>query len=225
MIAIIAAMDVEVEAIKEVMETSEKVCASGITMYKGSIEGKKVILMKSGVGKGMAAMSLAILFENYVIDKVVNVGTAGGLKADQEVLDAVISTSVVQHDFDTTIIDGPEGLGLRFDADEALVNTCDEVLHEMQVRCMRGVIASGDQFIAEDDKLKRLETFFPEAICAEMEAGAIGQVCAHYHVPFVILRSLSDVAHKEDSHMDFLTYAKHASKRSATLCKELMKRI
>ncbi|MFR6487541.1 MAG: hypothetical protein ACLUQK_08450 [Clostridium sp.] len=56
-----------------------------------------------------------------------------------------------------------------------------------------------------------------------MEAGAVAQVCAHYHIQFVVLRSLSDIAPRTDSHMDFITYVKHASARSAQFCKALMK--
>lgn len=223
MVGIIAAMDKELEAIVAIMDEKEDICVSGIQMVKGTIANKKVIVMKSGVGKGNAAMATTILLENFVIDKIVNVGTAGGLKKEQQVLDAVISTRVVQHDFDTSIIDGDEGLGLYFDADAALIAACDKVLSTKGVRVIRGLIASGDQFIAEDEKRMRLETLFPDAVCAEMEAGAIAQVCSHYHVPFVVLRSLSDVAHNPDSHMDFLTYVKHAAKRSAMLCQELMK--
>ena len=222
MIGIIAAMEKEMDAITSLLTNKEEYKVSGIAMVKGSIKGKNVIVMKSGVGKGNAAMATTILFENFVITAVINIGTAGGLKKDQQVLDAVLSTRVVQHDFDTSIIDGNDGLGLYYDADAKLIDACDQVLTSMGVRVFRGSVASGDQFIAEDEKRERIETLFPDAICAEMEAGAIAQVCSHYHVPFVVLRSLSDVAHKEDSQMDFLIYVEHAAKRSATLCQELM---
>ena len=222
MIGIIAAMEKEMDAITSLLTNKEEYKVSGIAMVKGSIKWKNVIVMKSGVGKGNAAMATTILFENFVITAVINIGTAGGLKKEQQVLDAVLSTRVVQHDFDTSIIDGNDGLGLYYDADAKLIDVCDQVLTSMGVRVFRGLVASGDQFIAEDEKRERIETLFPDAICAEMEAGAIAQVCSHYHVPFVVLRSLSDVAHKEDSQMDFLTYAEHAAKRSATLCQEFM---
>lgn len=225
MIAIIAAMDKEVEAIVSILDEHEHFVKSGIEFDKGSLEGKTVIIMKSGVGKGNASMATTILLENYNIDAVVNIGTAGGLAPCQEVLDAVISTRVVQHDMDTSAIDGEEGIGLYFDADKDLADICVEALSALDVQVYQGLVASGDQFIADESQLKRLHMHFPEAICAEMEAGAIAQVCTHYHIPFVVLRSLSDVAHKEDSHMDFLTYVGHASKRSAAFCKELMKRI
>lgn len=223
MIGIIVAMDSEWNAIVEIMDQVENIQISGISMAKGKLNNKNVIIMKSGVGKGNAAMSMTILFENFVIDKVINIGTAGGLKPEQKVLDAVVSTKVVQHDFDTSAIDGVDGIGLYYEADQELVIKIKQVLENMDVTVFNGLIASGDQFIAEDDKRMRLERLFPDAICAEMEAGAIGQVCSHYHVPFVVLRSLSDVACNQDSHIDFSVYVTHAAARSAKLCKELMK--
>lgn len=222
MIGIIVAMDSEWNAIVEIMDQVENIRISGIAMAKGKLNNKKIIVMKSGVGKGNAAMSMTILFENFMINKVINIGTAGGLKPEQQVLDAVVSTQVVQHDYDTSPIDGKEGIGLYYSADQELIDKTGQILKSMDVRVFKGLIASGDQFIAEDDKRNRLEQLFPDAICAEMEAGAIGQVCAHYHVPFVVLRSLSDVACNKDSHLDFATYVVHAAKRSAILCKELM---
>ena len=158
--------------------------------------------MKSGVGKGNASMATTILLEHFSIDCIVNIGTAGGLMPQQSILDAVISTQVVQHDYDTSPVDGAEGIGLYFEADQDLGDICEQALKQLGVVVHRGLVASGDQFIAQEAQLQRLNELFPEAICAEMEAGAIAQVCAHYHIPFVVLRSLSDVAHQKDSHME-----------------------
>lgn len=223
MIAVIAAMDTEVDAIVSLMESHEHLITSGIEFDKGMLSGRELIVMKSGVGKGNACMATTILLENYAIDCIVNIGTAGGLKAEQNILDAVVSTRIVQHDFDTSPVDGKEGIGLYFEADLELAALCEQALQQLGVSVHRGLIASGDQFIARKEQLSRLQELFPEAVCAEMEAGAVAQVCAHYHIPFVVLRSLSDIAPRTDSHMDFVTYVKHASARSAQFCKELMK--
>ena len=225
MIGIIAAMDSEVEAIETLLEHKELKHLSGIKMIQGMIQNKRVMVLKSGVGKGNAVMATTILLENYRIEKIINIGTAGGLKKEQSILDAVVSTQVVQHDFDTSPIDGSEGIGLYFDADKKLYELCKKVLEEMNVCVHCGLVASGDQFIAREEQLSILEKRFPNAGCAEMEAGAIAQVCSHYHVPFVVLRSLSDVAHKENSHMDFAAYVKHAANRSAEFCKRLIEKM
>lgn len=222
MIGIIAAMDMEVAAIVAHVEGKETII-SGISFFEGSLEGKQVVVMKSGVGKGNAAMSTTILLEHYPIECIINIGTAGGLREDQQILDAVISRSIVQYDYDTSPVDGESGIGLYFTADQTMADQACSVLKEMQVRVHEGLIASGDQFIAEPKQLELLETKFPEAICAEMEAGAVAQIATHYQKPFVILRSLSDVAKHDDSPMDFLEYASHASERSAVFTKNFVR--
>lgn len=223
MIAVIAAMDSEVSAIVSKMNAEAKKI-QGIEFYEGTLENKDVVVMKSGVGKGNAAMSTTILLEHYPVEQIVNIGTAGGLKENENILDAVLSERVVQHDFDTSHIDGEAGIGLYYDADPKLLAICEAALKDLDVTVHKGLVASGDQFIA-GEATKNLCDKFPDAMCAEMEAGAIAQVSAHYQVPFVILRSLSDVACKPDSHMDFQEYVKHASERSAMFTQELMRRL
>ena len=223
MIAVIAAMDSEVSAIVSKMNAEAKKI-QGIEFYEGTLENKDVVVMKSGVGKGNAAMSTTILLEHYPVEQIVNIGTAGGLKENENILDAVLSERVVQHDFDTSPIDGEAGIGLYYDADPKLLAICEAALKDLDVTVHKGLVASGDQFIA-GEATKNLCDKFPDAMCAEMEAGAIAQVSAHYQVPFVILRSLSDVACKPDSHMDFQEYVILASERSAMFTQELMRRL
>lgn len=223
MIAVIAAMDKEVDAIVSIMENCVTKIKSNITLIEGTLAKRPLIVMKSGVGKGSASMATTILLENYNIDRVINIGTAGGLCGNQSILDAVVSTTIVQHDFDTSPVDGKEGIGLYFEADHDLGDMCEKALQQMGVHVHRGLIASGDTFVAHDDVVEKLMKAFPNAICAEMEAGAIAQVCTHYQIPFVVLRSLSDIACHKNSHMDFTTYVEKASMRSATFCLEFMK--
>jgi adenosylhomocysteine nucleosidase len=215
MIGLIAAMTSEMDAIIACLDNQKEHTISGIKMVSGTIGNQDVIVMLSGVGKCNAALSTTILCEHFKLDEIINIGTAGGLKAEEEVLDAVISTQVVQHDFDTSPVDGEAGIGLYFEANQAMIERAVSVLEQNNVRVHCGLVASGDQFVARNDQLERLATYFPDAICAEMEAGAVAAVCAHYQIPFVVIRSLSDVACREDSEMDFSQYVVHAAKRSA----------
>lgn len=225
MIGIIAAMQSEVDALMELMEQPKKIQNDGILFWEGQLSEHEVVLMLSGVGKGNAAMATTLLMKNYPITTVLNIGTAGGLCTNQEVLDLVISDKIVQHDYDTSILDGEEGIGLWYQADQELVSLCKTIFTNLNECCHIGLVASGDQFIAEEEQLRILEQKFPKAMCAEMEAGAIAQVCTFFHVPFVVIRSLSDIAHKEKSHLDFCEYVHMASKRSAMLCKEVVKQL
>ena len=222
MIGIIAAMQSEVDALLTYMQSTEELKKDGITFWQGTLQTKDVIVMLSGVGKGNAAMATTILLKNFPITHVLNIGTAGGLCKDENVLDLVISEQVVQHDYDTSVLDGKEGIGLYYDSDPCLVDICKNVFTKAQEVIHCGLVASGDQFISEDEQLQHLLAKFPHALCAEMEAGAIAQVCSHFHIPFVVIRSLSDIAYKEKSHLDFCEYVHMASKRSAMLCEKIV---
>lgn len=222
MIGIIAAMQSEVDALLDFMQVGEEIKKDGITFWQGTLQHHDVILMLSGVGKGNAAMATTLLLKNFPITHVINIGTAGGLCQDENVLDLVISERVVQHDYDTSALDGKEGIGLYYDADAELIATCKQVFAQAKEAFHLGLVASGDQFISEEEQLKTLLAKFPDAKCAEMEAGAIAQVCHHFQIPFVVVRSLSDIAFKEKSHLDFCEYVHMASKRSAMLCEKIV---
>lgn len=223
---IVAAMDEEVKAIVERMEMVHECTHSGICLYEGQLEGTACTVMTSGVGKGSCAMSLTIAMERSgKVDTVINIGTAGGILENEEVLDLVISTAVVQHDYDTSPIDGDAGIGLWFTADARLQQLATQAAQELGLRVHHGLIASGDRFISGSAAVEALRARYPDAVCAEMEAGSVAQVCAHYGVPFVVLRSLSDVAAKQGNAMTFEDYKEAASRRSAALCSSFIKRL
>lgn len=218
MIGIIGAMSIEVEAVKKLMKHVQEVQFQGTTFYQGTLHDKEVVLMLSGVGKGNASMNTTMLCMRYPITTIINIGTAGGLLAEQKVLDIVISDDVIQHDYDTSFLDGIEGIGLHFKANQELVTLAKSTLAQEEVQVFVGNIVSGDQFIADRSQIDAIKKNFPMAMCAEMEAGAIAQVASRFQLPFIVLRSLSDVALNEDSHLDFMEYAKAASVRSAKFC-------
>ena len=221
MIAIIGAMQIEVDEILKLCEDVEEKVISSRKFYLAKLSGKEIVICLSGVGLVAASMSTTILLEHFNLDLIINIGTAGGIKDNQEVLDIVLSNGVVQHDFDTSAVDGESGFGLYFGCNQELVDKALICLTPFgRVHC--GVVASGDQFVAHDDLIHRIKKQFPDVICAEMEAAAIAQVAHNYKMNLIVIRSLSDVALKNDSHLDFLEYAKVASARSAQFCKKMV---
>jgi adenosylhomocysteine nucleosidase len=60
--------------------------------------------------------------------------------------------------------------------------------------------------------------------CVEMEGAAIAQVCLRFGVPFLIVRSLSDVpATGEGNHLDFPVFLERAAHNAARLVVEMLK--
>ena len=226
MIGIVAAMDAEIHEFEKRMDLVDHTkTIAGCTLTYGKWQGKDVVLCKSGVGKAYAAMSCTILCMQGNIDSIINVGTAGGLTQDEQVLDIVISDKVVQADYDTSPLDGPSGVGLVYNSHEKLSQSCIEAAKAMQIRYHVGTIASQDLFMSRDEDFEKLMNNFPDSICSEMEAGAIGAVATQFNIPFVIVRSLSDVVHHNENPMEFSTYVSKASARSAKLIENWLMRI
>lgn len=226
MIGIVAAMDAEIHEFEKRMDLVDHTkTIAGCTLTYGKWQGKDVVLCKSGVGKAYAAMSCTILCMQGNIDSIINVGTAGGLTQDEQVLDVVISDKVVQADYDTSPLDGPSGVGLVYNSHEKLSQSCIEAAKSMQIRYHVGTIASQDLFMSRDEDFEKLMYNFADSICSEMEAGAIGAVATKFNIPFVIVRCLSDVVHHNENPMEFSTYVSKASAQSAELIENWLMRI
>lgn len=227
MIGIIGAMDVEVQGIKNKMYDIEEINYLDSIFYKGKIRDKEVVLCKSGVGKVNAAITTSILLYHFDIDFVINIGTAGGMRSDQETLDIVISDRVIQYDFDTSYLDGPEGLGIYCQSDKNLRDKIKEAFDKNHIKAniYFGDIISGDKFVGDNNLIKDLRQKFPQAIACEMEAGAVGQACEKFSIPFVVIRSLSDIVDKDNSENDFLKNVEITSNRSAEMVESFIENL
>ncbi|MEG0275477.1 MAG: 5'-methylthioadenosine/adenosylhomocysteine nucleosidase [Coprobacillus sp.] len=226
MIGIIGAEDEEIAQIKKYIKINNVSKHQDYTFFEGLIDGKGVVLLHGGIGKVNAAVATTLLFTHYEIDYVINIGSAGGLYDNQSVGDVVISTAVVHHDVDITAFGRQlgelPGLPVHFEADPYLCECVCKVLNKMKMSFHSGLMTSGDQFIASEQQIQKIKKDFPEAICVEMEAAAIAQVCYVFNKKFIITRSLSDVYEKGKSKMQFDEYLKKASKVSAKMCYELI---
>ena len=224
MIGIIGAMDVEVRAILEYMSNVERVEINKVVFFKGSIHNKEICLTKSGVGKVNAAIATITLLNHFDVEYVINTGCAGGMVETQEPMDIVISRDVIQYDFDTSYIDGDSGIGLRFSSDYELAKRVDNAYRKLNIdsNIFFGDIITGDTFIGIDEKVLELKNKYPSAIACEMEGGAIAQVCTRLEVPFIIIRSLSDIVMRDNSDIDFMKNVALTSQRVANMIQILI---
>lgn len=220
---IIGAMDEEVSALVARMSYVFKSEVDSIEVHQGQLGGKKVVVAKSGVGKVNAAYTTATLLKTFQVKEVINIGSAGGTKADQTVGDVVIANRLQYHDFDI----GPETITdprFIFERGHADLTGIEKTLKKLDLPYHLGLIVSGDQFVTKDsDAFKRIQAKFSSAIAVDMEAASIACVCEKKKTPWIILRSLSDVTHNEDNHTDFETYLAKASANSALIAEEYLK--
>ncbi len=218
-IGIIGAMDEEIKLLKDKMELKEEVVKATISFYVGTFQGKEVVICKSGVGKVNAAVTTQLLVDHFSVAKIIFTGVAGAVDPALNIGDIVISTSAVQHDLDASALGFRKGevpmfaYTSDFPADEQLINLAEKAAQALsEVNVVKGRILSGDQFIANHQKVEELEQVFAGK-CVEMEGAAVAHVAMLNQIPFVIIRSMSDKANG-DANINFLEFTKLASERS-----------
>jgi len=228
-IAVIGAMEQEVEALRLAIEDAQTDIIAKSEYTVGKYAGHDVILLKSGIGKVNAAMSTSILLEKFNPDIVINTGSAGGFDASLEVGAIVISDEVRHHDVDVTAFGYEMGqvpdLPAAFKSDEKLRKLAEETVNELgEHQYATGLIATGDSFMSDSERVELVRGYFPLMKAAEMEAAAVAQVCYQFDVPFVIIRSLSDIAGKESS-MSFEEFLPTAAKHSTEIVLRLIAKL
>ena len=115
MIGIIGAMEEEVAELKKDMQIDETIEQAGMVFCKGSLGGKDVVIVRSGIGKVNAGICAQILVDRFGVDTLINTGIAGSLDAQIDIGDMVISTDALHHDMDATIFGDPAGQIPRMD--------------------------------------------------------------------------------------------------------------
>ena len=228
MIGIIGAMDEEVEQLKEAMVVDNKKEKAGMVFFSGSLEGRQVTIVRSGIGKVNAAVCAQILVDDFSVSYIVNTGIAGSLKAEIDIADVVISEDVLHHDVDATGFGYPKGQiprmeTLAFTAEKKLIEAaqkaCAEAVPDIGVHV--GRVVSGDQFISDKGRKAEIVEHF-KGYCTEMEGAAIAQVAYLNKVPFVVIRTISDKA-DDSASVDYPTFEKKAIANSVKIIKTFVR--
>lgn len=225
-IGIISAMDNEIKLLLEEAEIDRVDTIADVEYYIGSLHGQPVVITRAGIGKIRAASGVTTMLIEYPISKVIFTGIAGGVADETEVLDEVIATRLVEHDYGILSNDGFEwrsgdpGMGgesgLYYDCDPKLVQLAYDAAIEVvgEDHAFKGTIATGDQFIANSKYVEKLREDY-DAYACEMEGAAVAVVCINHETPFVVIRALSDKAdgNAHDSYANFGEIAADNSSR------------
>lgn len=227
-IGIIAAMNEEMQEIKNIMTNIEEKHVFNLTFFKGKINSTDCILVESGVGKVNAARTTQIMMDYFKIEYIINIGTAGAASNMLNVTDVVIADKLCQYDFDVSPIGYKKGeimdLGLYFYSEKTLLQKCQSIMQSLDknnsYKVHVGTIASADKFCTDPVIAKSVNEDF-NALCVEMEGASIAQVCTLNDTPFIAIRSISDSPNGNNG-IDFQEYLSISSKRCAMFLKELL---
>lgn len=215
---IIAAMPQELKILVEQLQDKVEVTVLGRTYYQGRMGQHEVVLVQSGIGKVMSAMSVAILADRFAVDVIVNTGSAGAVADGIAIGDVVVATHLAYHDVDVTAFGYAygqmAGQELYYPADQVLLNQLTGVLAEQEITSHLGLIVTGDSFVAGQDKIASIKEHFPEVLAVEMEGAAIAQAAVNTGKPFLVIRAMSDTA-QGDANVTFDEFIIQAGERSA----------
>ena len=195
-IGIIFAMYEELEEMLKLVKLNKINKIYDLDFYECTINDKECILVESGVGK----------VPNYIL----NVGVAGGIDNKLNVCDIVVSDKLVQYDFDITAFNHPKGYIPKV----GVYVECDRYLRELAFNIKKdnvydGTIATGDMFCTDIELSKKIKEEF-NAVAVEMEGASIGMTSYLSGIPFLVIRSISDVIGKDN----LITYDKFLKKSS-----------
>src|SRR5690606_3079561 len=141
----------------------------------------------------------------------------------------VISSEVRHHDVDVTAFNYEygqvPGLPAAFKADARLVELAQKSAEGItDIQVATGLIATGDSFMNDPERVSFVSQKFGDLYAVEMEAAAVAQVCHQFGAPFVVIRALSDIAGKE-SNISFDQFLETAAKNSSNVVEKMVEQI
>ena len=217
-IGIIAAMPEELAYLLQHLDDAREEKVLGNSYHTGKVGSVELVLVESGIGKVMSAMSVAILADHFQVDAVINTGSAGAVANGIAVGDVVIADKLCYHDVDVTAFGYDYGQMARqplyFESDKKFISLIQESLSKLDQTWHLGLIATGDSFVAGEDKIKVIKEHFPQVLAVEMEGAAIAQAAHALNLPFLVIRAMSDNANHEAS-VSFDEFIVEAGRRSA----------
>jgi len=233
--AIVSALHDELASVLALMPDEHRQVIGGREFWVGHLHGQDVVAVLSGIGKVAAATTATLLIQRFGVQRIVFTGVAGGLGAGVNVGDVVLASSFLQHDMDASPLfprhEVPGYGRSRFEADgnltDALELACVRMLHSLpqrlgagtvaafdlqQPRLHRGLLVSGDRFVASSAESQALQCELPDALAVEMEGAAFAQVCDDFGVPLAVVRTISDRA-DDAAHVDFPRFLREVASR------------
>ena len=224
-IGVIFAMEEELDEVLKKVDIKNEFNVFGLDFYSVVFKDTECILVECGVGKVNAARTTQIMIDVMKVDYIINVGVAGGVSNSLNVCDIVIGEKLVQHDFDITAFDHAKGyipnVGVYLNSDEYLLRIAEKEKESFnETNFHKGVIASGDIFCTSEKMSKKINEKF-NALCVDMEGASIAQVAYLSGVPFLVVRSISDIPNNNNK----ITYEEFLEESSKVVAKFLLSMI
>ena len=244
--AILGALEHEVKMLEAQLAEKKEHNIIGVKFVTGKMNGRQVVVGRTGVGKVNAAMTATLLIEHFSPSEAIVTGTSGKINPELLPGDIVIAEKTAQHDLGGLKPNGIENWGVRdpmsgernpvfFETDARLLNIAKTVSKGVEFESIQtsqgprepqvvtGVIVTGDVFVASSEKVAALRKNL-QADAVEMEGAAVAQICWQHNVPCLVIRSISDSA-DSNADEDYERFREIAANNCAKLVSALIKQL
>lgn len=240
-------IDTEVVAVEKRLQNVREVPVQGYVFREGILNGRRVVVGRSGAGKVNAAIIATLLINHFKPSAILFSGTAGAIDPALFPGDVVIGATVAQHDVGLQEAGGISRRGVRnvvTGAREPLLVPAPEVLlaaarssmqglklplvaipagQQRTPQVVEGVIVTGDVFLADVARRAELRSALG-ATAIEMEGAAVVQTCRQFSVSCLVIRSITDRADGQAA-TSYEQFVATASENAATLVTATISRL
>ena len=191
-IGVICTLDTEYDLVRRLLDEPLTTNHAGREFTKGVINKQSVVVVVSPMGKVNNAITATLLVERYNVKRILSVGTAGSLTSKLPIGSVMYATTSVFHDQGRALATGVEPYRRRYPE----VELRKKRLREREYHV--GLIASGDQFIANADLAQQIRKI-TGAHAVDTNSAAIGSVCKTYGINCLFVRQITDGANTDSA--------------------------
>ena len=226
-LAIMGAMEEEITPLLEYFTDIKKNDYADNTYYEAKLDDLDVVIAYSKIGKVFSTLTASTMIQKFGCDTLLFSGVAGGINPELKIGDLIVANKLSQHDLDITAFGHPHGYvpggDVYVNTDESLRNIALEVAKDNNIKIIEGIIATGDQFVADEKRKEFIESTF-KADALEMEGASVAVVCDALNVPCLVLRAISDTADM-DAGFNFDEFLESSAKNSASFLIKIIEKI
>ena len=244
-IVIFGAVPQEITLFIQNLVNGEKKQLWGIPYWQGHLCEKPVIITITGIGKTFTSMTSTLFIREFRPRLVLMTGTGARINSALRTGDTIIATRMYEHDYGSLIATGEMVYRPMNSPDDGREMTNefkpDSIVLEWARKAIEtyppqnividentsygnvvrfGAVASSDLFGVPQARIDLLRNHFQVDIM-EMESAPLGLVCQMFHVPYLVVRSGSNIA-QEAPNDDYLRLSPIAAREAAKFVLHLL---
>lgn len=193
MIGIIIAMETETNNLLNMkFDFIEEINMFGKKIYKIKQKNNEFIICFCGIGKVNAAVFTSLIINNFSIENIINIGSAG-VYDNANVGEIILANKIFYGDVDVTgfgyEINQVPKMPLFYESNKSFIKKISQII---KYNCLEGNIYTSDSFINTNNVNKFVINKDNVPTLIEMEACAIAQTCFILKKEFLAIKIAID---------------------------------